>query len=95
MTETNKQIAATAYQRIFGGLDVTAIDKYISLDFCTISHGLQGAKALVQILISQGVPKLQIVFKHIAAEGDTVFLHSGYEMTGKEWKFIDISRIEN
>ncbi len=28
--ETNKQIATTAYQRIFGDLDVNAVDEYMS-----------------------------------------------------------------
>ena len=61
----------------------------------TISDGQEGVKSLVQMLISQGVPKQKIEFKHIAAEDDIVFLHSRYEMGGKEWRFIDIYRIEN
>ena len=97
--EENKQLASTAYQRIFGDLDLNAIDKYISKDFIqhnpTISDGPDGVRALVQMLASQGVPKQKIEFKHILAEGDIVFLHSRYEMAGKEWRFVDIYRIEN
>jgi predicted SnoaL-like aldol condensation-catalyzing enzyme len=97
--ETNKQLAITAYQRIFGDLDVTGVDEYISNDFLqhnpTTPDGPEGVKALVQILISQGVPKQKIVFKHVVADGDIVFLHSRYEMAGKEWRFIDIYRVEN
>lgn len=97
--EKYKQIASTAYQRIFGDLDVTAVDEYMTKDFIqhnpTIADGPDGVKALLQMLISQGVPKQKISFKHIAVEGDTVFLHSRYEMAGKEWRFIDIYRIEN
>ena len=96
--ETNKQIAITAYQRIFGDLDVTGVDEYMSKDFLqhnpTTADGPEGVKALVQMLISQGVPKQKIVFKHVVADGDIVFLHSRYEMAGKEWRFIDIYRVE-
>jgi predicted SnoaL-like aldol condensation-catalyzing enzyme len=97
--EKNKQIATTAYQRIFGDLDITAVDEYISKDFIqhnpTIADGPEGVKSLVQMLSSQGVPKQKINFKHTGVENDIIFLHSRYEMAGKEWRFIDIYRIEN
>ena len=97
--EENKQMVTAAYQRIFGDLDTTAVDDYMSKDFIqhnpTIADGPEGVKALVEMLISQGVSKQKIEFKHIIAEGDTVILHSRYEMAGKEWRFIDIYRVEN
>jgi predicted SnoaL-like aldol condensation-catalyzing enzyme len=59
--EKNKQIVTTAYQRIFGDLDINAVDDYMSKDFIqhnpTITDGPAGVKALVQILASQGIPK--------------------------------------
>ncbi len=97
--EKNKQIAVTAYQKIFGDLDVAAVDEYIHKDFIqhnpTIAGGPEGVKTLVRMLNSQGVPKQKLGFKHVVAEGNIVFLHSRYEMAGKEWRFIDIYRIEN
>lgn len=97
--EKNKQTAITAYQRIFGDLDITAVDDYISKDFVqhnpTIADGPEGVKALIKMLASQGVQKQKIEFKHIIAEDDIVILHSRYEMAGKEWRFIDIYRLEN
>ena len=97
--EQNKQIVTKAYQGIFGDLDTTAVDEYISNNFIqhnpTIADGPQGVKALVQRLASQGIPKQKITFKHVIAEGDIVILHSRYGMAGKEWRFIDIYRIEN
>jgi len=97
--EKNKQIVSIAYQRIFGELDTTAVDDYMSKDFIqhnpTIADGPEGVKALVKMLISQGIPKQKIEFKHIVAESDIVVLHSRYEMAGKEWRFIDIYRVEN
>ncbi len=97
--EKNEQIAITAYQRIFGDLDITAVDEYMSKDFIqhnpTIADCPEGVKALVQMLSSQGVSKQKIEFKHVIAKGDIVVLHSRYEMAGKEWRFIDIYRVEN
>lgn len=97
--EKNKHLAISAYQRIFGDQDSTAIDEYIDKDFIqhnpTIGDGPEGVKALITMLGSQGVPKQKISFKHTAAEKDIVFLHSRYEMAGKEWRFIDIYRIAN
>lgn len=97
--EKNKQIATKAYQRIFGDLDKSGVDEFMSKDFTqhnpTIADGQAGVKAIVEMLISQGVPKQTIEFKHIVAEGDSVILHSRYEMAGKEWRFIDIYRVEN
>lgn len=97
--EENKQLASKAYQRIFGDLDTHAIDEYMSRHFIqhnpTIADGPDGVRALVQMLTSQGVPKQKIEFKHILAEDDIVFLHSRYQMAGKEWRFVDIYRIEN
>lgn len=97
--EKNKQIVTIAYQRIFGDLDITAVDDYISKDFVqhnpTLADGPEGVKALIQRLVSQGVEKQKIEFKHVIVDGDVVILHSRYEMAGKEWRFIDIYRVEN
>lgn len=99
MSANNKQIVTTAYQRIFGDLDASAIDEYMSNDFVqhnpTITDGPEGVKELLQMLASQGVQKQKIEFKHVIADGDTVMLHSRYEMAGKEWRFIDIYRVED
>jgi len=99
MSEKNKRITMTAYQRIFGDLDASAVDEFMSKDFIqhnpTIADGPEGVKQLQQMLISQGTQKQNIEFKHVVAEGDIVILHTRYEWAGKEWRFIDIYRIEN
>ena len=97
--EKNKQIVTKAYQRIFGELDTSAVDEYMSKNFIqhnpTIADGTAGVKALVKMLASRGILKQKITFKHVVAEGDIVILHSRYEMAGKEMRFIDIYRVEN
>lgn len=97
--EENKQLVITAYQRIFGDLDSTGVDKYLSKDFIqhnpTLPDGPEGVKGVIKMLLSQGVPKQKVIFKHVVAEDDIVILHTRTEMGGKEWRFIDIYRIEN
>ncbi|MFD1770113.1 nuclear transport factor 2 family protein [Sphingobacterium suaedae] len=97
--EINKQIAITAYQRIFGDLDITGVDELMSKEFIqhnpTLPDGPEGVKAVVRMLAAQGVPKQKVVFKHVVAEDDLVILHSRTEMGAKEWRFIDIYRIED
>ena len=99
MTADIKELVTTAYQRIFGDLDTTAVDQYMSKDFIqhnpTIPDGPEGVKQLQQMLASQGVAKQKIEFKHVIANGDIVMLHSRYEMASAEWRFIDIYRVEN
>ena len=64
--EKNKQLVVTAYQRIFGDLDSTGVDEFMSKDFLqhnpSTPDGPDGVKALVQMLISQGVSKQKIEF---------------------------------
>ena len=97
--EKNKQLVITAYQRIFGDLDSTGVDELMSKDFIqhnpTLPDGIEGVKGVIQMLLSQGVPKQKVIFKHVVAEDDIVILHTRTEMGGKEWRFIDIYRIEN
>lgn len=99
MTANNKQVVMTAYQRIFGDLDVSAVDEYMNKDFIqhnpTIADGPDGVKQLLQMLASQGVQKQKIMFKHVVEDGDIVILHTRYEMAENEWRFIDIYRVEN
>ena len=59
------------------------------------ADGPEGVKQVVQMLVSQGVPKQKFEFKHVIADDDIVILHTPYEMAGKEWRFIDIYRVEN
>ena len=98
-TSNNKKIVTDAYQRIFGDLDVSAVDDCVSKDFIqhnpTVPDGPEGMKQVLQMLISQSVPKQKFVFKHVIADGDTVMLHTPYQMGGTEWRFIDIYRVEN
>jgi predicted SnoaL-like aldol condensation-catalyzing enzyme len=99
MSPDIKTLVTTAYQRIFGDLDLSAVDEYLSPDFIqhnpTTPDGPEGVKILLQMLTSHGVLKQTIEFKHVMVDGDTVMLHSRYEMAGAEWRFLDIYRVQN
>lgn len=99
MSDTNAQLVTTAYQRIFGDLDSSAVDDYVSNDFVqhnpTIPDGPSGIKKLIEKLTLQGVSKQTIEFKHVIEQDDIVILHSRYEMGGREWRFIDIYRVDH
>jgi len=76
--EANKKLVLTFYQQLIGDKDVSAIDKYLSEDF--IQHNPQmkgGREALKNAVLERfkNAPKEQIDFRHVAAEGDLVFLH--------------------
>ncbi|MEJ2881449.1 nuclear transport factor 2 family protein [Pedobacter sp. GR22-6] len=87
-TETNKNIAITAYQIIFGDLDIPGVDELMGKDFLqhnpTVPDRPESVKAVVQMLVSNGVPKQKVGFKHIVAEDNMVIRHSRREMAGKE-----------
>lgn len=97
--EANKELVMKAYQEVFGNLDITAIDTYWSDAFIqhnpTLEDRKDGLKKLLQMLIGYGVPKTTIDYRHVAADGDFVWLHVRSAMTGKETKYMDIYRIEN
>ncbi|XEV01076.1 hypothetical protein FSHL1_006363 [Fusarium sambucinum] len=99
MNLNNKHVVTDAYQRIFGDLDASAVDDYMSKDFVqhnpTITDGPEGVKQLIQKLVLEGVQKQTIEFKHVVTEGDIVILHTRYDMAGHEWRFIDIYRVKD
>ncbi|KAM0491086.1 hypothetical protein ACHAP8_010975 [Fusarium lateritium] len=99
MNLNNKHVVTDAYQRIFGDLDASAVDDYISKDFVQhnpiITDGPEGVKQLIQKLVLEGVQKQTIEFKHVVTEGDIVILHTRYDMAGHEWRFIDIYRVKD
>ena len=80
MSANNKQIVTEAYQRIFGDLDVSAVDEFMSKDFVqhnpTTPDGPEGVKQVVQMLVSQGVPKQKFEYKHVIVDDDIVILHT-------------------
>lgn len=95
----NKQLVLTAYQAVFGDLDVSAIDKYFSDTY--IQHnpmaedGKSGLKKFIEGLVAAGAPKSKLDVKRISADGDLVWVHLKMNFMGNDHAIMDIFRIEN
>lgn len=96
--ETNKKVVLDFYQQMFGDKDTAAVDKYILSSY--IQHNPDvpdGAEAFKSAAVKwfKGAPKIKIDVKHIAAEGDLVFLHvRNKNAKGAVTSTIDIFRLE-
>ena len=77
--EQNKQIVSTYTQDLFNNHDISAVDRVV--DAGVVQHGVDiedGALALKSFVIGefQRYPELSLVVQHVAADGDSVFVHS-------------------
>ena len=99
ITDANKKTVLDFYQQMFGDKDTAAVDKYILPNY--IQHNPEvadGSEAFKSAAVEwfRGAPKTKIDVKHIAAEGDLVFLHvKDKNANGAETSTIDIFRLED
>lgn len=96
----NKKMVLTFYQRFFGDKDITAADEYIAPSY--IQHNPFAAtgrdalkKFFTPFFANPAIPKTKIDVRHVAADGDLVWLHIRSKTTGSERAVVDIFRIEN
>lgn len=97
--EANKKLVTTFYQSLIGDKDISAIDKYLASDFITHNPNMgDGSEALKNAFSADfaNAPKIKIDFKHIAADGDLVYLHiKNNFIPGKARAIVDIFRVKN
>jgi len=99
--EENKKLVSDFLQSLLGDKDTTAIDKYIAdniIQHSPLLHdGKQGFKDdLLPYLRRPDLPKTKVDIKHIAAEGDKVWLMvRDVAPNGKVFARIDIFKVEN
>ena len=99
--EENKKLVTDFLQSLLGDKDTTAIDKYIAdniIQHSPLLHdGKQGFKDdLLPYLRRPGLPKTKVDIKHIAADGDKVWLMvRDVAPNGKVFARIDIFKVEN
>ena len=99
--EENKKLVTDFLQSLLGDKDTTAIDKYIAdniIQHSPLLHdGKQGFKDdLLPYLRRPDLPKTKVDIKHIAAEGDKVWLMvRDVAPNGKVFARIDIFKVEN
>jgi len=99
--EENKKLVTDFLQSLLGDKDTTAIDKYIAdniIQHSPLLHdGKQGFKDdLLPYLRRPDLPKTKVDIKHIAADGDKVWLMvRDVAPNGKVFARIDIFKVEN
>ena len=99
--EENKKLVTDFLQSLLGDKDTTAIDKYIAdniIQHSPLLHdGKQGFKDdLLPYLRRPDLPKTKVDIKHIAADGDKVWLMvRDVAPNGKVFARIDIFKVES
>lgn len=97
--EANKKLVVTFYQSLIGDKDITAIDKYLASDYITHNPNIvDGSEALKKAFSTDfaNAPKIKVDFKHIAADGDFVFLHVKMKKPdGKYEAVADVFKVIN
>ena len=99
--EANKKLVTDFLQSFFGDKDSTAIDKYLAdniIQHSPLLHDTkQGFKEDLRPYYSRpNLPKTKVDIKHIAAEGDKVWVMvRDVAPNGKVFARIDIFKVEN
>src|SRR6187402_1034629 len=99
--EENKKLVSDFLQSFFGDKDSTAIDKYLAdniIQHSPLLHDTkEGFKQDTRPYYSRpNLPKTKVDIKHIAAEGDKVWLMiRDVAPNGKVFARIDIFKVEN
>jgi predicted SnoaL-like aldol condensation-catalyzing enzyme len=101
LEEENKKLVSDFLQALFGDKDSTAIDKYIADNIIQHSPLLHDSKQgfkddLLPYLRREGLSKTKVDMKHIAADGDKVWVMvRDVAPNGKVFARIDIFKVEN
>ena len=99
--EANKKLVTEFYQALYGDKDSTAIDKYVADNVIEHNPLLMDGKewlknALRPFLSNPNIDKTKIDIKHIAADGDMVWLLvKDVAPNGKVFARVNIFRVEN
>ena len=99
--ESNKKFVTEFYQSLYGDKDSNAIDKYVADDVIVhnplAKDGKEWLKKATSPFFSNpNIEKVKIDIKHIAADGDMVWLFvKDVAPNGKVFARINIFRVEN
>ena len=99
--EANKKLVSEFYQAFFGDKDSTSIDKYVGDNIIQHSplfnDGKEAFKNVLRPFYSNpNITKKTVDIKHIAAEGDKVWLMvKDVAPNGREFARLDIFKVEN
>jgi predicted SnoaL-like aldol condensation-catalyzing enzyme len=99
--EANKKLVTEFYQSLYGDKDSTAIDKYVADNIKEHNPELKDGKewlknALRPFLSNPKIEKVKMDIKHIAADGDMVWLYvKDTAPNGKVFARVNIFRVED
>lgn len=99
LQDKNKKTVLDFYQQMFGDKDVSAVDKYMDVNYIqhnpTVADGAAAFKNAAKVWF-KGAPKTKIDVQHIAADGDLVFIHlKNKNPDGSLKSTIDIFRLKD
>ncbi len=96
--QANKKLVTDYYQELYGDKNTDAIDRYLDSNYVqhnpNIADGRDALRAAAIIWFKAAV-KEKIDIKHIAADGNFVYLHTRGIENGKTVAIMDIYRVEN
>jgi predicted SnoaL-like aldol condensation-catalyzing enzyme len=97
--EANKKLVTTFYQGLIGDKNIGVIDKYLDKSFVThnpdMPDGSDGLKKAFSADFANA-PKIKVDFRHIAANGDFVFLHMKMKNPADKYEAVaDIFKVKN
>jgi predicted SnoaL-like aldol condensation-catalyzing enzyme len=96
--ENNKKMVMDFYQALFGDKNLDAIDQYIGDVYIQHNPGAQDGKEALKKFLEpyfSNAPREKVDFRHVAADGDLVFLHIRSVRGDQVSAIVDIFRIEN
>lgn len=95
--ENNKKMVVQFYQELFGDKDIGALDHYIGEVYIQHNPSVPDGKEALRGLLKEffrNAPKDSVDFRHVAADGDLVFLHIRASFGGSVSSVVDIFRVE-
>jgi len=99
--EANKKLVSEFYQAFYGDKDTTAVDKYIADNIIQHNPLFKDGKAYLMDMArtfwgNPNVTKTKVDIKHIAADGDMVWLMAkDVAPNGKVFARVDIFRVQD
>lgn len=95
----NKRLVLDFYQTVFGDKDLTHVDDYLLPTYIQHNQHVADGRAAFKKAAAGwfvGAKKTKIDFRHVAAEGDLVFVHvRNVTPAGKVQAVVDIFRIQD
>lgn len=94
----NKKLVADFYQELYGDKNIDAIDKYLDSNYVQHNPSIGDGKESLRVAFKvwyKGALKEKIDIRHLAADGNFVYLHTRSIENGKTVAIMDIYRVEN